>query len=769
VPAGVLDAGTAWRRLFHHALRLRDGEPTLARLLIWAATSSAGVELYRQSADDFRVAVRQRLTGTLGPAGDAVLDMVEAGNGRDALAVALVCEVVFAEEQVNELQAAAVRLERFRGNQPIPPAVGRTLARAAEDAVRELAFDDPPGDQPHLTRADDLLREVQAASQAYRSRLTRLGWEQRQERFAAALSGSLTGSESAQPLPGGALEECAGLASQALDHVFAKQSACQLQVRRMKMSLRLLRWLHLPTATGSQFDEMVSRYRDDMAYVDWARDQLAGGDPAAPAALSVAYRFLVQAVQTRRDHFNEVFAREFCRSGQSAAAIPMERALAQVIVPLVRNGNRVLFAVLDGLSWAVTHELLPELRSQQWQELTWLESEQPPPPLLAALPSVTELSRTSLLAGQLVRGDAALEKQLFTGHAELAGACERRYPPVLFHKAQLTEGARGGLADDVQQTVASERHRVVGVVINAVDDELSGAEQVRHAWSLDAIRPLGALLRAARDAGRVVVLVSDHGHVWHRQDSVYHKATDGGERWRSAEGASPCQGEVLVEGARVRDGRDQPRIIVPWDERIRYGTAKSGYHGGVTPQEVLAPLVVLAPASTLPRKGLSPCHLQPPAWWEEPVAARPTEAPVPDRPARPAPRTMLFDFVPPPEEGAAPASEAAAVPPAKPAGVWLKQLLGSAVYEAQKQLVQKHLPEDTVVLRCLEALDRQGGTTTLAALAQQANVLPLRLDGLLAKLQRLLNVDGYEVLQVDRAQNRVSLNVPLLRRQFELE
>ena len=45
----------------------------------------------------------------------------------------------------------------------------------------------------------------------------------------------------------------------------------------------------------------------------------------------------------------------------------------------------------------------------------------------------------------------------------------------------------------------------------------------------------------------------------------------------------------------------------------------------------------------------------------------------------------------------------------------------------------------------------------------------MRLDGFLAKLQRLLNVDGYAVLQVDRAQNRVSLNVPLLRRQFELE
>jgi hypothetical protein len=108
-------------------------------------------------------------------------------------------------------------------------------------------------------------------------------------------------------------------------------------------------------------------------------------------------------------------------------------------------------------------------------------------------------------------------------------------------------------------------------------------------------------------------------------------------------------------------------------------------------------------------------------------------------------------------------SPAACVP-----GDWLTQLLSSPVYQAQKDLVRKHLPEDAAVVRCLEVLDHHGGTLTLAALAQQAGILPLRLDGFLAKLQRLLNVDGYEVLLVDRTQNRVSVNVAILRRQFEL-
>src|SRR5437763_1159654 len=43
VQAGVLDAGTAWRALFHHGFGMADHEPDLASLLFWAA-SSAGVE-----------------------------------------------------------------------------------------------------------------------------------------------------------------------------------------------------------------------------------------------------------------------------------------------------------------------------------------------------------------------------------------------------------------------------------------------------------------------------------------------------------------------------------------------------------------------------------------------------------------------------------------------------------------------------------------------------------------------------------------------------
>jgi hypothetical protein len=39
VPAGVLDAGTAWRAIFHHAFGMEDREPDLPGLLRWATTT----------------------------------------------------------------------------------------------------------------------------------------------------------------------------------------------------------------------------------------------------------------------------------------------------------------------------------------------------------------------------------------------------------------------------------------------------------------------------------------------------------------------------------------------------------------------------------------------------------------------------------------------------------------------------------------------------------------------------------------------------------
>jgi hypothetical protein len=265
-----------------------------------------------------------------------------------------------------------------------------------------------------------------------------------------------------------------------------------------------------------------------------------------------------------------------------------------------------------------------------------------------------------------------------------------------------------------------------------------------------------------------VILASDHGHVWHRPDARLLKG-DAGSRWRPDTG-DVQDGEIVVKGSRVRDEAGQNAVIVPWTETVYYKRQQNGYHGGATPQEMVCPLVMLTEVNlTEPNSayaGLYSCGYSKPDWWSSaPTAtnsAEPSEAAV--VPARPRPTTLFDELL---EE---PPVEAPKKPEAHPEETaWITRLFASAAYKAQKELVRRHAPEDDLVRRCLVALESSGGIMTPAAFSKAAEVPAGRLDGLIARIQRLLNVDGYEILTMSRSENRIELNVLKLKRQFDLE
>src|SRR5205823_5232437 len=118
-------------------------------------------------------------------------------------------------------------------------------------------------------------------------------------------------------------------------------------------------------------------------------------------------------------------------------------------------------------------------------------------------------------------------------------------------------------------------------------------QQIDVSWSRDEIRALRTLLDEARDAGRRVVMASDHGHVldW----NTIARVQEGCEaRWRSDKKGAPAPDEVRISGSRVILGGG--KLIAPWSEAVRYRGKQNGYHGGLTPQEMIAPIVVLSAA-----------------------------------------------------------------------------------------------------------------------------------------------------------------------------
>src|SRR5262249_20921571 len=144
-----------------------------------------------------------------------------------------------------------------------------------------------------------------------------------------------------------------------------------------------------------------------------------------------------------------------------ASPVPVERVLEVVVAPVARM-RPVFMLVMDGLSRAIYQDLLESMGDAGWQ---LREPEGTAGPLrwsaLAAVPSITEISRTSLFSGRLNSGEAATEKREFSSHSALLQASRARRPPVLFHKGELLGPSGRGLSDDVRTALSDGEQRIV--------------------------------------------------------------------------------------------------------------------------------------------------------------------------------------------------------------------------------------------------------------------------------------------------------------------
>nr|WP_286178347.1 BREX-2 system phosphatase PglZ [Rhodopirellula sp. JC639] len=762
VSAGVLDSGTVWRAICRHVFDMGEREPDLVSLLLWAA-SEQGATRYEHVPDDVCQSLRRRLVHNLGNAAESILRFIESNAGRDAIALAVTCQVVFGIGDEPTLDAAAARMEQYHDNKPIPKNIGQTLGRIAVDAIADLdRHDDPRIAQDHLQRADELIKQFLCADHAYRNTLSRMAFEQRLGRLGKAITAAVKDTSDET------IAACEMRLHDIAGHRLAKPGRNTDQVSNAEMAVRLVRWLKQPSQDPTSFDEHASYHVREMSFVDWAREPLCRGEDVPD--LSAAYQLLDQTVLKFREEMNCGFAKslaDWTSVGSKETGVHgVEDVLGDVVSKVVEAGNKVLFVVLDGMSWAVCRELLEDIRKDHWFESTLDESGKPPLPVVATIPSVTNYSRASLLSGLLTHGAQDVEERNFREHKALAKTCDKRYPPVLFHKNDLTEGNRGSISESLSKKVLSQVHKVVGVVINAIDDRLANAQQVIDRWSLSRISPLGSLLRLARDSGRVVILASDHGHVWHRPDGR-NRRHDESSRWRVNDGKCH-EDEIVIEGERVVVGGNT--IIVPWSESVYYKSQHNGYHGGATSQEMVCPLILLTDKTSAYSR-LSRCEYPKPDWW----SSAPTASPSVDEPqiTITVPEKLdpptLFDL----ELEEQPVTKSKQVgQPTKSeenAADWIAVLLSSDAYKNQRAMIRRHPVDDAVMAACLSALNASGGIMTPTAFAKAAEVSMARLDGLIVKMQRVLNVDGYEILTMDWTENRVELNLGKLKRQFDLD
>jgi hypothetical protein len=746
VPAGVLDAETVWGIVLRRQLKFRSSKPDDLELLLWSLDKGS-LASYFALSDELRGGVREWITECAGKSVLGMFSCIDSGCGSDCFPVGLALKVVSSDSTQPSLKGAAARLERFTGQIPFESANGW-----ADAAGRLFDHLDLGGNEQQILaavdRSDQILKEIQAAPFASFSDYSRLGFDMRLEGFGKALRAGL---DVAVPALAESLLERA-------DAVRSHRWAARYPWRtnQVDMAIRLMSWLAMVPSSDKQngiesFEQIANDYARDGGFVDWARQTLFFGDPLQ--TLSTAYGRLCDVVTQRRESQSKIFAQrmaDWIAAGADAReVILVEDILKSVVAPLARSAP-VLLLVVDGMSFAVFRELIQDISAQGWLELN-KKGASTPKPAIAALPSITEVCRRSLFAGRLMTGSGEDEKQAFFSQAELLKVSKSGGYPVLFQKSDLTEPGGASLAVEVRQEIASTKRRIVAAVVNAVDDHLLKGDQVSIPWTLSHIPMLNQLLGAAMDAGRLVVLTSDHGHVLDH-DTDYRPSTLG-ERYRSDQEAIHAD-EVRIAGPRVVVPT-HGALIAPWSEKVRYGGKRNGYHGGASPQECVIPLAVLGWQTLIP-EDYEPVALYRPDWWLAETAARraplvePAVVPISEPQYQPEGQAKL-PFV-----------------ASGTQGTWIDRLLRSPLLGRQLQQAGRGAPS-LDKLRCfLQTLDERGGTLLRAALAQKLGEPELRMPGLIAAVRRVLNVDGYPVLSVDDTSGSVMLNRQLVEVQFEL-
>lgn len=660
------------------------------------------------------------------------------------VAIGLAMDVLWpaggAESPGQDQVAARTRLERYVGGAPIDPTHARALALDARDIALRLDDATDPELPSLLTQAEHLLTDVGWPAGAHRSDLLPAGLTARLGDLATHLTGYLTGTAAAAAVEAGLADVVA--------HRLAHRE--QQEVAAARMATRLVRWLGHPHPQAATLAESLQLQVDDGGWVDRAVAAIWTG--SSHGRVAAAYRQLADRVLLVRGERDRLAATQLAATTAAgevpSGVVPVERVLTDVVRPLTQE--RVLLLVLDGMSMRVATEIAQGAVDKGWTELL-PEGRTARIPGLAALPTVTRFSRTALLCGELRDGAAATEKSRFR---ELTGG-------PLFHKDELRSGAGDLLSETVQRAIADPSVKVVGAVLNTIDDALAKDDPDAITWDLDRVPNLRALLNAAAVASRVVVLTADHGHVVERGGNS-RRVNGADARWRPVATGPVGADEVMVRGERVLAPGGEAVLAVA--EGLRYGVKTAGYHGGASLAEVTVPIIVLDRALRTV-KGWRAAPPQAPAWWNEPAASRVEEhlAVHTKRTARKTPQPAADSFVALLPELT---RVTETVTPTETSVV--ARVLASEVYAVQRRRAGRHALGDDVVAAVLRVLLARGGRAHRETVAAAAGVAVANLEPTLAALRRLVNVEGYAVVAEDPDGVSIVLDEKLLAEQFEL-
>jgi hypothetical protein len=579
----------------------------------------------------------------------------------------------------------------------------RTVARLAEETLALLG--DAAGDL--LAGADRVGRESLTPTQLQTSRVLPLAFSDRCH-------------ELAQQAANGRAISAADITWLA-NHRAARMHRGDLAV--LESMARISRYLDQPFSPKLDLLEQVRDYQRGGAFVDLAMMQLRRALASSVHFHAEANKVLA-ACRERRDRENRRFA-ETLSGGYEAALhreglTPLHRLWKRIVAPVWQQEPeaRLFLVVLDGCSYPVFLELLYALA----QDSSFPLGIKPDAsglvaglPALSPLPTITSHARGAIFLGELPndplvaetvfrdQDEAKTDKARFNQNAAL-GSRKRR----LFLKGDLTDGGQ-----DLLSALDDESLSVVGVVFNAVDDQIgssnTGATVKMAPEDITAFKPA---LRVALKAKRRVLITADHGHSPFVDKSL--RCGNGKTPRYTSLGKHDPVPEGFMEIDVAGLGGPPERRAFAWRSGVYLGVSQVGFHGGCGLEEVVVPL------AWLERDGL---HADEPAWWygrgalaEVTTEAKPVQPPIvtplpsDEVPAKPKAQLSLFN----------PADKAESLP-------------------LPKELIAKLSLDEKSILVLL----RETGSARASELAERLKKNPGRLNGLMRSLRRTLHEGGH--------------------------
>jgi hypothetical protein len=651
--------------------------------------------------------------------------------------------------------------------------VARELADRAPATFRILHARDASLASRLLVEAEGHVDEDAVRAALVGSALLPYAWVQRLDALGAALSEAAARPEIES------LERVRRARRDLEAHHLFKDTQNQPILERAEMAVRLAAWLvartdrgeHSTATSYSEAEWLARWYAEEGGFIDWARRGARGSD-ARPFGRGA--NAIVAAVDEVRVQLDRTFARalrEWLKAGSpDNQIVSIEQALDRFAVRFLaeRGDRRLLVLLLDGMAWAQAAELMGSLTS--WGLLGWraVRGEgASSPPVIASLPSVTEVSRAAFFAGKRTPPGRAeptdKDPERWAAHAKLRPFVPRGEAPRLLLRAE-GHTTSGAVSAEALSLVADAEQRVVGIVINAIDASLKADPQQRMEWTAGRIQSLPELLEAAHAAGRAVLLAADHGHIAADHLESVPAATDFKPRWRVwKDPAEPlAEYEVGFEKSIAWAPPGAHGVVLLADDAHRYGGgAHTGEHGGATLAEVVAPTILVGADTLGGRVGaadedaaLRVSAFPEPSWWYPMLSSSPAVhevAPKRRHTPKASRAASQLDLLQP--------SPAANLPSPAPHPL-------RALVERSRVFVEAGLPEARKV-QVLAAVDflarRDGEQAPLGAFAVAMGTVVTRARGLVEVLAERLNLDGFMLLSYDAASDLVKLDAAKLQ------